>query len=264
MAKNKPTLVDLFAGCGGVALGFHNAGFETLFANEMHPDPAETYRKNLLVGEEEKMIIGPMQKVLQNKHIEQLGIKPFEVDCVAGGPPCQGFSNAGPNIATDPRNKLYRQYLRVIRKIKPKSLFFENVPGFTTKYGLNLQEHLVKSLEKLGYIVASGKVFSCFYGVPQLRQRFILIGIHKKFTSLGKISLPKETWSITEINKHLTCEKVIGDLNSYTKYGGGTDKTLEQYKKPAKTKFQKTANSNTPNKMTDSLLGIFNKPLRPL
>ena len=239
MAKSKPTLVDLFAGCGGVALGFHNAGFETLLANEMHPDPAETYRKNLLVGEEEKMIVGPMQKVLQNKHIEQLGINPFEVDCVAGGPPCQGFSNAGPNIATDPRNKLYRQYLRVIRKIKPKSLFFENVPGFTTRYGLNLQEHLVKSLEKLGYIVASGKVFSCFYGVPQLRQRFILIGIHKKFTSLDKISLPKETWSITEINKHLTCEKVIGDLNSYTKYGGGTDKTLEQYKKPAKTKFQK-------------------------
>ena len=50
MAKSKPTLVDLFAGCGGVALGFHDAGFETLFANEMHPDPAETYRKNLLVG----------------------------------------------------------------------------------------------------------------------------------------------------------------------------------------------------------------------
>jgi len=95
MAKSKPTLVDLFAGCGGVALGFHDAGFETLFANEMHPDPADTYRKNLLVGKEERMIVGPMQKFLQNKHIDQLGIKPFEVDCVAGGPPCQGFSSAG-------------------------------------------------------------------------------------------------------------------------------------------------------------------------
>ncbi|MDA8622764.1 DNA cytosine methyltransferase [Candidatus Poseidoniales archaeon] len=239
MANNKPTLVDLFAGCGGVALGFHNAGFETLLANEMHPDPAETYRKNLLVGEEERMIVGPMQKVLQNKHIDQLGIKPFEVDCVAGGPPCQGFSNAGPNIATDPRNKLYRQYLRVIRKIKPKSLFFENVPGFTTRYGLNLQEHLVKSLENLGYRVASGKVFSCFYGVPQLRQRFILIGVHEDFTSLENISLPKGTWSLNQINKHLTCENVIGDLNSYTEYGGGVDKELEHYKKPAKTKFQR-------------------------
>ena len=239
MAKKKLTLVDLFAGCGGVALGFHYVGFETLIANEMHPDPADTYRKNLLVGKEERMIVGPMQKFLQNKHIDQLGIKPFEVDCVAGGPPCQGFSNAGPNIATDPRNKLYREYLRVIRKIKPKSLFFENVPGFTTRYGLNLQEHLVKSLEKIGYRVASGKVFSCFYGVPQLRQRFILIGVHKKFTSLEKIALPKETWTLSQINKDLTAEKVIGDLNSYTKYGGGVDKELEQYKLPAKTKFQR-------------------------
>jgi DNA (cytosine-5)-methyltransferase 1 len=239
MAKSKPTLVDLFAGCGGVALGFHDAGFETLFANEMHSDPAETYRKNLLVGAEEKMIVGPVQKVFQNKHIDQLGIKPFEVDCVAGGPPCQGFSNAGPNIATDPRNKLYREYLRVIRKIKPKTLFFENVPGFTSRYGLNLQEHLVKSLEKIGYLVASGKVFSCFYGVPQLRQRFILIGVHRKFTSLKNITLPKETWTLSNINKHLTCENVIGDLNTYTKYGGGTDKQLDRYKKPAKTAFQK-------------------------
>ena len=239
MAKSKPTLVDLFAGCGGVALGFHDAGFETLFANEMHPDPAETYRKNLLVGAEEKMIVGPVQKVFQNKHIDQLGIKPFEVGCVAGGPPCQGFSNAGPNIANDPRNKLYRQYLRVIRKIKPKSLFFENVPGFCKRYGLNLQEHLVESLEKIGYRVASGKIFSCFYGVPQLRERFILIGVHKNFTKHESITLPPETWTIQEINKQLTAEKVIGDLNSYSEYGGGTDKELENYKKPARTSFQR-------------------------
>ena len=239
MAKSRPTLVDLFAGCGGVALGFHDAGFETLFANEMHPDPAETYRKNLLIGAEEKMIVGPIQKVFQNKHIDVLGIKPFEVDCVAGGPPCQGFSNAGPNIAHDPRNKLYREYLRVIRKIKPKSLFFENVPGFCKKYGLNLQEHLVESLEKIGYRVASGKIFSCFYGVPQLRERFILIGVHKKFTKQESITLPPESWTIEEINKQLTAEGVIGDLNSYSEYGGGTDTEFENYKKPARTQYQR-------------------------
>jgi DNA (cytosine-5)-methyltransferase 1 len=239
MAKGKRTLVDLFAGCGGVGLGFHEAGFETILANEMHPDPAETYRKNLLTRNEQRMVVGSIQKVLTNKHLDQLGMKQFETDCVAGGPPCQGFSNAGPNIASDPRNQLYREYLRVVRKIKPKSVFFENVPGFSTRYGLNLQEHLVKSLEKMGYLVASGKVFSCFYGVPQLRERFILIGIHKKFTSHLEISLPKETWTLAQINKHLTAEKVIGDLNSYSKYGDGTDQILEKYKKPAITIFQK-------------------------
>lgn len=239
MAEAKPTLVDLFAGCGGVALGFHEAGFQTLVANELHPDPALTYQKNLLVGCEDKMIVGPMQKVFQNKHIDELGIKPFEVDCVAGGPPCQGFSNAGPNIANDPRNKLYREYLRVIRKIKPKTLFFENVPGFSNRYGLNLQGHLVSSLEKIGYRVAYGKIFSCFYGVPQLRQRFVLIGVHKKFTDKEVISMPRHTWTLAEINKHLTAEKVLGDLNVYSDYGTGSNHEPEHYKKPAKTTFQR-------------------------
>ena len=116
MVKSKLSLVDLFAGCGGVALGFHDSGFETLVANELHPDPAETYRRNLLIGKEDRMIVGPMQEVFKNEHIDELGIKHFEVDCVAGGPPCQGFSNAGTNIANDPRNKLYREFLRVITK----------------------------------------------------------------------------------------------------------------------------------------------------
>tara|TARA_B100002051_G_C16739195_1_gene643191 strand:- start:2775 stop:4001 length:1227 start_codon:yes stop_codon:yes gene_type:complete len=237
--KPSRTLVDLFAGCGGVALGFHQSGFETLYANELHPDPAETYRRNLLIGKEDRMIVGPMQEVFTNKDIEALKIKKFEIDCVAGGPPCQGFSNAGPNIANDPRNKLYREFLRVIRKIKPKSVFFENVPGFSNRYGLNLQEHLVSSLERMGYKVAYGKVFSCFHGVPQLRARFILIGIHRNYTDEEKITLPKETWNLERINQELTAKKVLGDLNTYTKYGGGTDTELENYKKPARTKYQR-------------------------
>lgn len=237
------TLVDLFAGCGGVALGFHEAGFETLYANELHPDPAETYRKNLLIGKEDRMIVGPMQKVFLNKHIDAMKIKPFQIDCVAGGPPCQGFSNAGPNIANDPRNKLYREFLRVIRKIRPKSVFFENVPGFSNRYGLNLQEHLVSSLEKMGYRVAAGKVFSCFYGVPQLRARFILIGIHKNYTNERRIGLPKESWDLKRMNKDLTAKKVLGDLNTYTKYGGGVDIELENYKIPARTTYQREMRS---------------------
>ncbi|OUX30908.1 MAG: hypothetical protein CBE24_05915 [bacterium TMED264] len=75
--------------------------------------------------------------------MDELGINPFEVDCVAGGPPCQGFSNAGPNIANDPRNKLYRQYLRVIRKIKPKSLFCDNVL-YTPYLGKKLHPPIVE------------------------------------------------------------------------------------------------------------------------
>ncbi len=255
MGSNAPTLVDLFAGCGGVALGFHDAGFKTMYANEMHPDPALTYSANLLIGEEEKMIVGKVEKVFTNKIIDELGIEPFTVTCVAGGPPCQGFSNAGRNIASDPRNKLYRQYLRVIRKIKPKSVLFENVPGFCKKYGLNLQQHLVESLEKIGYKVDCGNVFAHDYGVPQLRERFILIGVHKKFLKRELVSLPSPTWSKRQILTQLTSRKVLSDLDSYLLkggYGKGEIHGPDVYLKPATTKYQKEMRAVSGCKATDS------------
>ena len=84
MALNKGlTLIDLFAGCGGLALGFHQAGFETLIANELHPDPAATYIHNLLSGSAESMIVGPIQKVLKNSHLDDFEIRKGEVDCLS-------------------------------------------------------------------------------------------------------------------------------------------------------------------------------------
>ena len=122
MAEDRATLVDLFAGCGGLALGFHQAGFETACANELHPDPALTYSSNLLGENKERMKVGPISKVLSNKKIEELGLNDLQIDCVAGGPPCQGFSNAGRGDPEDPRNSLFKEYLRVVRKIQPLSL----------------------------------------------------------------------------------------------------------------------------------------------
>ena len=137
MKGGAKTLVDLFAGCGGLGLGFHQAGFKTLLANELHPDPASTYQYNLLPESENSMIVGPIQKVLNNRHLDKLGIEKGDVDCLAGGPPCQGFSMAGRGDPNDPRNVLYKEYLRVLRKIQPKSIVFENVPGFANRYGKN-------------------------------------------------------------------------------------------------------------------------------
>lgn len=248
MENNKLSLIDLFAGCGGVGLGFHKAGFKTIIANELHPDPALTYQKNLLKENDSRMIIGDIKKVLSNKVIDDLKIKPYEIDCISGGPPCQGFSNAGPNIAKDPRNKLYREYLRVIRKVKPKSVFFENVPGFCNRYGLNLQAHLIKSLERMGYIIDAKKIFSCFYGVPQLRARFILIGIHKKFSNSDSVYLPEYDWDLEKVNEELTASQIIDDLNSYRNkggYGSGTNLEPDQYMIEAQSEFQIEMRKNT-------------------
>lgn len=242
MARGKHTLVDLFAGCGGLGLGFHNAGFETILANELHPDPAETYVKNLLHKHPERMLVGSISKVLSNKNLRQIGIDKKDITCVAGGPPCQGFSMAGAGIADDPRNKLYKEYLRTVRFLKPKTVVFENVPGFATRYGLGLREHLEKSLRSMGYEIASGVVRAMDYGVPQLRRRFICIGVRKSILKGRKLTLPPATYTESEINSKLTTRQVLGDLDVYVErggYGSGSNFGPEPYLKSATSKFQK-------------------------
>ena len=248
MRRGSPTLIDLFSGCGGLGLGFHNAGFKTELANELHNDPADTYKYNLLKENPESMIVGSIDKVLSNKRLDQIGFEKGEITCISGGPPCQGFSNAGLGIANDPRNKLYREYLRVVRKLKPKSVIFENVPGFSNRYELNLKDHLIRSLEKMGYITESDVVQSRDYGVPQLRKRFIAIGVHRDFVSDKEVSLPDATWSEKEIEEHLTASKVLDDLDSYHLkggYGSGEIDGPDKYLKPAKSMFQKEMRKKT-------------------
>lgn len=241
MGGGERTLVDLFAGCGGLAFGFHQVGFNTLIANELHPDPAATYRHNLLSKTPDSMIVGPIQKVLKNSHLDKLEIKPGETDCVAGGPPCQGFSMAGRGNPDDSRNTLYKEYLRVIRKIRPKSIVFENVPGFANRYGRNLREHLEKSLKSMGYIVDSAIIEAKKFGVPQLRRRFFCIGIHKDYHNGQDVLLPKRTWDDTEIAK-ISASHAIDDLDSYSirgGYGTGEIDGPDYYLKPARTRFQR-------------------------
>jgi DNA (cytosine-5)-methyltransferase 1 len=242
MAGEKHTLVDLFAGCGGLGLGFHNAGFETILANELHPDPAETYVQNLLQKHPERMLVGSISKVFSNKNLRLIGINKKDITCVAGGPPCQGFSMAGAGIADDPRNRLYKEYLRTVRFLKPKTVVFENVPGFATRYGLGLREHLEKSLGSMGYEIASGVVRAMDYGVPQLRRRFICIGVRKSILKGRKLTLPPATWTEGEIRSKLMTKQVIGDLDVYVErggYGTGINFGPEPYLKPARTEFQK-------------------------
>ena len=254
MGGDEPTLIDLFSGCGGLGLGFHNAGFKTELANEIHIDPATTYSYNLLKENPESMIIGSIDRVLSNKKLDKIGFKKGEITCISGGPPCQGFSNAGLGIASDPRNKLYREYLRVVRKLRPKSILFENVPGFSNRYGLNLKNHLIESLEKMGYATDSNVVQSKDYGVPQLRKRFVTIGVHQDFLNGKDVVLPKATWSKDELEKYLTASKVLDDLDTYHLkggYGSGEIDGPDKYLKPAKSKFQREMREKTGYKSSD-------------
>jgi len=180
--------IDLFSGCGGLALGLHNAGWKGLFAVEKSKDAFSTLQHNLL--NKNSNFNWPDWLPKQNYDINNI-IEDYEenlkslrgkISLVAGGPPCQGFSMAGRRDETDARNKLIDSYIKFIDIVQPKILFFENVRGFTVGFkkgntrGKAYSVYVVNQLKKLGYDVHGEIVDFSKFGVPQKRQRYILVG----------------------------------------------------------------------------------------
>ena len=183
--------IDLFSGCGGLALGLHNAGWKGLFAVEKSKDAFSTLNHNLI--NKNSNFSWPNWLPKQNHDINNI-IENYEenlkslrgkISLVAGGPPCQGFSMAGRRKEKDDRNKLIDSYIKFIDLLQPKVLFFENVKGFTigfkkgNKRGQAYSVYVVNKLKKLGYDVHGEIVDFSEFGVPQKRQRYILVGIKK-------------------------------------------------------------------------------------
>lgn len=169
-------VLDLFAGCGGLSLGFEAAGFQTI-GYEMNPDAAATYNANL-VG---------------NCIVDKLTLDSQypEAQIVIGGPPCQPFSVGGnQNGVHDSRNG-FPFFIDAIEKAKPKVFMFENVRGllYSNKWYLEI---IINQLESLGYIVDYKLLNAVNHGVPQNRERFFLIGHNSEF-SFPDIDPKKQT-----------------------------------------------------------------------
>ncbi|MFA4823892.1 MAG: DNA cytosine methyltransferase [Methanoregula sp.] len=191
MADRPENYIDLFAGCGGLSLGLHNAGWKGLFAIEKNQMAFATLKHNLIDKHQHfdwPDWLSPKAhdiKVVLKEHAKELKALEGEVDLIAGGPPCQGFSFAGKRDEQDHRNQLVNSYLDFVELVKPKMVFFENVRGFTAKFvkkpsdGKIYSEIVQKKLESLGYDVEPRIINFSEYGVPQRRRRFILVGINE-------------------------------------------------------------------------------------
>ncbi|MDE0455990.1 MAG: DNA cytosine methyltransferase [Chromatiales bacterium] len=181
----RPNCMDLFAGCGGLSLGLHAAGFQCVLAIEAHADAFETYRTNLidtgLVGDgwPEWLDIGPCDVVrLAQDHRQQLVGLRGEVDLVAGGPPCQGFTMNGRRDPDDPRSRMVSAYLDVVEHVRPRLVLLENVPGFVSMKaagGDTYAEVVRRRLGELGYEVWADVLMASDWGVPQRRPRYICV-----------------------------------------------------------------------------------------
>lgn len=170
---SKPKVFDLFSGAGGFSLGFELAGCEIIGAIEQDKWAAETFQHNHTVA---KMLFGHIES-FSNEYIKKEISAP---DIIIGGPPCQGFSvclkNAGD--PKDPRNSLFVEYVRIAKLFKPTVLVLENVPNIIkakTKAGEKVVEIIRREFEGIGYHVYSSVLTASDYGVPQMRQRFVMI-----------------------------------------------------------------------------------------
>ena len=173
MSKSKMRFkfIDLFAGCGGLSLGLEQSGFTPIFANELMPQYFETYKRNHNL-DDSQYFVGDIKELNQkiDNYLESFG----DVDLVAGGPPCQGFSTANrQRIINDPRNQLYKEYLLFLSKVRPIFFVMENVRGMKNKWS-EIKEDIKQYLPD--YVFECALLYAEDYGVPQHRERFIVIG----------------------------------------------------------------------------------------
>jgi len=196
--------IDLFAGCGGLSLGLGQAGLEPVFAIESNSDAFATYKHNLIDGPnkpsshswpEDWLPIEPhnIRSIRRAKDRFQkrlIGLR-GQVDLVAGGPPCQGYSTLGRRDSGDPRNKLIHDYLWFVEQVRPRFILLENVSGMAAEFsqqkkmrerrtsGVSGAGKLLQGLQK-SYAIVSAQVFrAAEFGVPQNRPRLIVIAVHR-------------------------------------------------------------------------------------
>lgn len=178
--------IDLFSGAGGLSCGLKQSGFTALIANELVPQYAETYKINY---PETHVIVGDVRNVCEKNILKMLNVVEGEIDLIAGGPPCQGFSiNAPIRSLDDARNHLFKDFLRVVSAVKPKAVLIENVPGIISLGKGTVVEQIYKELQSLGYSVSHRILFAGHYGIPQMRFRTVFIAI-KNFNQ--EISFPE-------------------------------------------------------------------------
>lgn len=278
---SKKTYIDLFAGCGGLSLGLYNSGlWKGKFAVEKSPDAFETLKYNLI--EKKNHFEWPNWLPKQNHDINDLiknhkvNLKSLrgEIDLVAGGPPCQGFSTAGRRNEGDSRNELIKSYIKFIRLVQPKVIFFENVKGFTQKFDKNkikgkiYSEYVTNALEYdspkgnfQGYKVEGKLIDFSEFGIPQKRTRFILVGIRKDIANqvtpngfFEQIQKQKETFLIKKgIGLTNSLEDAISDLLKINEVVSPDTKSFTAgLYNPIQSKYQELLRGEVDSKIPDS------------
>ncbi len=217
----KPKVIDLFAGVGGLSLGFEKAGFDIVMANEYDSSIATAYQYN---HKNTKMIVGDITSIDLNGIF---GKYVGRIDVIIGGPPCQGFSQKGQRkTINDERNFLFKYYVNVVDLVKPTYFVMENVPNLLTAEKGYFRKELIELFDTIGYKLNMGVLNASDYGVPQNRRRAVIIGKYRNVAP----ELPKA------LHKTVTIWDAISDL-AFLNSGEGTEE--QEYKFPPESDYEK-------------------------
>ena len=229
-------MVELFSGCGGTSLGFEEAGFGIAVAVDIHKPSIETFKMN---HPNSSVILGDIKKISPNLVRELLGGR--RVDVLIAGVPCQGFSlNNRKRYKDDKRNFLYKEFIKYIEILDPKTAVLENVSGMISTANGSFVEEIEKEISKAGHMeVASQLLYAPDYGVPQKRRRLVFVGIKGYKFSFDKDMI--KTHGPGTKNKYVTIKQAIGDLPSLK-----TGEEAFEYKQPPFSKYQKEMRKDAP------------------
>lgn len=174
--KSQLTVIDLFSGCGGMSWGLHKAGFKVLAGIDHWAPAVRTFQYN---HPDALAIEADLTQFPAAKLMSDLQLKSGELDCLIGGPPCQGFSKnvrAADRFLLDPRNQLFREFLAYVEVFLPKTIVMENVAELYNAYDGTVRDEVISTLENWGYSVDVRVIYMPDYGVPQRRRRCVFFG----------------------------------------------------------------------------------------
>lgn len=205
-------VLDLFSGAGGLSRGFYDAGYDVVLGVDFDEAALKTFKANH--GKAEAMKLDLFDHSNIDVIINFLKEKDIKLDVLVGGPPCQGFSVAGPRDMNDKRNMLYTAMVELAERVKPQVVVLENVPGMVQTNGGIGAKRVVEDFAKIGYRMVPKLLYAPDYGLPQIRKRVFFVGLRdtdKDFV------FPSPT---VEKEHYITCEEAIGDLPSLQKPDG--------------------------------------------
>lgn len=225
ITMTEPAVLDLFAGAGGFSLGFHWAGFRTAVAIDHSAVAVETLQGNFSDHGIKALVrdLATFTPRDLEAYLSRLGERP-SFDVIVGGPPCQGWSSVGRGKMrslrtpggrrqedSDPRNELYKNFLEYVRFFKPPVAVMENVPGMLSHNGRNVASYVAESLNAVGYEVKWERLNASEFGVPQVRERLIFVGIRKDLNLSFEFPMTR-TARDKRIYPEVSVREAIGDL----------------------------------------------------